>query len=510
MQTHIVLAAAVLATGVVLADVRTVAAQPTAPGPASATLAQEVPAAKWSTTLLQRCLDRRERDELALVELARKAHENPRSAEDLTFPEKERRARAKVLAAEQKRYFARLSFFLLGDRAASLRPGDAGPTEGPDPLQQSLKLLFADATACEMEVFQATLLFAYFNVPFTEERLNAASAQRDGVVEKEDVDKGREDSALADETVLRDVEHGFHNHATHGAEASYRTFDRERARLALAYPRDLMRRLKRVASPEVAQDRAKQVLAEPETREQFRRRLESGLYRPEDLPDSDLSAREEQELTALLNRMNAYIDRAAEPARIRTFVHARTDEFETALRTSIPEKHVNRLETLIDSSLFPTEAALAILQHQSVDQTIARVNAIVDKWFRDDALPSMEKSLFDNPFSAYWFFVQTGGLPRAARPYAGSKLTLTSGVEFSLDQLRTKPPAEFLDHLFELRIPGRFTDEYAALEQELRETTVTRQVRSRAARKSRPHAIGQGQARAVRPEPDGDGHDFDD
>ncbi|RPH63302.1 MAG: hypothetical protein EHM89_04255 [Acidobacteria bacterium] len=474
MQTHFVLAAGFLMTGWALADARAVAAQPAAPGPASAVSEPEVPAAKWSTTLLQRCLDRRERDEVALAELTRKTRESPRSVEDLAFPEKERRARAKVLAAEQKRYFARLSFFLLGDRAASLRPGDAGPTQGPDPLQQSLKLLFADATACEMEAFQATLLFAYFNVPFTEERLRAASAQRDGVWDPKDAAEGLEDSSLADEIVLRDVEHGFHNHAIQGAEASYRTFDREKSRQALVYPRDLMRRLKRVASNQVAEERAKQAVAEPKAPAALRDDLERRLRRSDDLPDADRLTREEQELEALLNRMNTYIERAAEPARIRTYVHARTDEFEGALRTSIPEKQVNRLETLIDGSLFPTEAALVILQRQSVNETIARVNAIVDKWFRDDALPSIEKLLFDNPFSAYWFFVQTGGLPRAARPYAGSKLTL-SGVEFSLDQVRVQPIAEFISHLLDLRIPGSFSDEYAALEQELRETTVTRQ-----------------------------------
>jgi hypothetical protein len=436
-----------LGGSVTLADPLT--AQPVPISPVGSTYEAEVPPDKWSTTLLQWCLDRRARHELALTELTLKSRENPRSAEDLAFPEKERRARAKVLAGEQKRYFARLSFFLLGDRARSLRPGDAGPAGGPDPLQHSLKLLFGDATSCEMEAFQATLLYAYFNVPFTEARLKAASAHREGLgAELACPDPQREracpygDATLADETVLRDVEHGFHNHAIQGAEASYRSFDRERSRRRLAYPRDLMRRLKRVASIQVAQQRARQAAAGPEAQEKLHDMLEAELREPEDRLDADRATREEQQLAALLNRMNTYIDRAAEPARIRTYVHARTDEFEGALRTSIPEKQVHRLEMLIDRSLFPTEAALVILQRQNVDETLARVNAIIDRWFRDAALPSIEKSLFDSPFSAYWFFVQTGGLARGSRPYAGSKLTLTSGVEFSLDQLRAKPNVE--------------------------------------------------------------------
>jgi hypothetical protein len=483
MPKHIVLAAAFLATGWALADARAVRAQPVTAGSANSAYESEVPPDKWSTTLLQWCLDLRAQDEIALAELNRKVRENARSAESLAFPENERRARAKVLAAEQKRYFARLSFFLLGDRARSLRPEEVGAAQGPDPLQQSLKLLFGDATACEMEAFQATLLFAYFNVPFTEARLKAAGANRRGMSADEDEacrdlkadDEAcpHRDATLADEIVLRDVEHGFHNQAVQGAEASYRSFDRNKSRRALVYPRDLMRRLKRVASNEVAQERAKRTERGAEA--DFRNDLERRLRQPDESPEADRPTRDDEELTALLNRMNTYIDRAAEPARIRTYVHARTDEFEGALRTTIPEKQVQRLESLIDDTLFPTEAALAILQSQTIDQTIARVNTVVDKWFRNDALPAIEKSLFDDPFSAYWFFVQTGGLPRGLRPYAGSRLTLTSGVEFSLDRLRGNPTADLVNHLVELRIPSNFSDEYAALEQELRETTVTRQ-----------------------------------
>jgi hypothetical protein len=45
-------------------------------------------------------------------------------------------------------------------------------------------------------------------------------------------------------------------------------------------------------------------------------------------------------------------------------------------------------------------------------------DAVVDRRLRDVVLPAIEQSLFDNPFSAYWFFVQTGGLPRTGQPYA--------------------------------------------------------------------------------------------
>jgi hypothetical protein len=455
MHKGLVLTAIALVIGASMADADLFAAPQVTASVIRSEDQEIVTPAKWSTELVTRCLERRQEGERKLTRLRDQAKENPRTAEDLVFADKEQRARTKVIDSERKRYFARLSFFLLGDRAQSLRPGETGRrTSGPDPLQQSLKLLFGDATSCEMEAFQATLLFTYFNVPFTQGRLKA----------------------VADERVLSDVaEMTSHDHGSgEGAEASYRAIDREMSRKAQAYPRDLMRRLKQVASIQVADLRAKQTKAGPEAQEELHKNLESTLRQPDDGPLADALTRDEPELTALLNRMNTYIDRAAEPARIRTYVHARTDEFEGALRTSIPDKQVNRLETLIDQAMFPTEAALAILQRQSVDQTVARVNAIIDRWFREDALPAVEASLFDDPFSAYWFFVQTGGLPRAGRPYAGSNLTLAEGVEFSLDRLRAQPPAAFLKQLFEVRIPGHFSEEYVALEQELRETVLSR------------------------------------
>src|SRR3990172_6747755 len=115
-----------------------------------------------------------------------------------------------------------------GYRQAAQLPGP----KGPDPLQRSLELVFGDATACQMEAFQATLLFAYFNVPFTEERLRAT---------------------LAEEDVLREVERVFRRYSEDGsADETFLKFDRSAAGAARAYVKDLLLRLARIASRQVA------------------------------------------------------------------------------------------------------------------------------------------------------------------------------------------------------------------------------------------------------------------
>src|SRR5262245_57665954 len=105
-----------------------------------------VPPDEWSRRLLERCLDERQQDELLLSQLKDEASANATATEDLLFPAKEEAGRAKTLSIERKRYLARASFFLIGDK---------------ERLQESLVPLFGDATACQLEALQATLLYAY-------------------------------------------------------------------------------------------------------------------------------------------------------------------------------------------------------------------------------------------------------------------------------------------------------------------------------------------------------------
>jgi hypothetical protein len=133
----------------------------------------------WAEGLLDRCLDQRELWERSLSDLELEILGNPASAEDTAFPVKERTAFEKSLEAERARYFGRLDYLLLGDQlwfreetSGRFRSGARRDSAGGEsPFGAELKTLFGDSTPCELEAFQATVLFAYFGVPFTLDRL---------------------------------------------------------------------------------------------------------------------------------------------------------------------------------------------------------------------------------------------------------------------------------------------------------------------------------------------------
>src|SRR4030095_7133016 len=300
------------------------------------------------------------------------ASANATDTEDLVFPEKEEAGRCKTLSNERKRYFARLSFFLMGDKAGSLNPAAARsygrrgvqqPTAGSDPLQQSLVLLFGDATACQLEALQATLLYAYFNVPFTQDRL---------------------DAALRDEDVFLAVEHGFLDPLGGTAINSYLQFDREKSRQAQEYVAQFMRRLTQIASVEIAAPRAERAVGGVADQRALTRELQVVLTQPDNKSIPAKSAKNRDEIEALFVRMQTYIRRAAEPARIRAYVHARIDELEEALRTTVPDKQFERLAKRVEGALFPTEAALVTLEREPIEQIVTRTNLLIDRWFQKD------------------------------------------------------------------------------------------------------------------------------
>jgi len=263
--------------------------------------------------------------------------------------------------------------------------------------------------------------------------------------------------------------------AAGNAKNSYLKFDRRQSRLAQQYVARYMFRLTQIASIEIASARAERGATRGADQGAFNRELERVLNEPENRSIRAGSTKNQTEIEALLARMDTYIGRAAEPSRIRAYVHARVDELEEALRTSVPDKQFDRLESAVEDSLFPNEAALVALEREPIGQIIGRTDSVINRWFQDDALKAIEEALFESPFSAYWFYVQTGGLPRASRPYAESKLTLTAGVGFSLDRMKSEPVDTIVERLHRERIPESYIEQHDAIESELREVVLTRQ-----------------------------------
>ena len=82
--------------------------------------------------------------------------------------------------------------------------------------------------------------------------------------------------------------------------------------------------------------------------------------------------------------------------------------------------------------------------------------------------------MYDDPYSAYWFYVQTGGAARESRAYDASNVTLNDAA-FTVRALRRISRAEAIAFVDASRIPDWFIEEHEALEQALTDVVLTRE-----------------------------------
>ena len=419
---------------------------------------------EWANRLLAQCLDRREQWAEKLSLLERELRNTAQSVEDSEFAEKERSAHEKALKSDRDRVFARLNFLMAGDRAPLKNPAETfrraaslKRPEGKDAFLRTLQLLFGDATACDLKALQVTLLFAYYGVSFTEEHL---------------------EQALRDDDILEVLEHSFHHQAPNDGErtpeTAYLALRESVADDAHEYVDALMVRLAGIASSQVAMARSQTPYTDDAAQEQLKQDVRSALEDLDDNPLRDRFSEGQEELRGLVRQMQAYSRRAAEPARLRIYIHAKVEQIEGALRTNVPDKEFDKLQTQVEKALFADHRALVRLTAQPPDGVLATLSPIIENWFQRRALPAIGKRFYDDPFSAYWFFVQTGGAARLTRPYKDSEFELTD-VAFSIENLRGRGVSEVLTHLRKARIPERFLDEHEELESALTEVTLSRE-----------------------------------
>ena len=413
----------------------------------------------WAEGLLDRCLDQRERWERSLSDLELEILGNPASAEDTAFPGNERKSFEKSLARERARYFGRLNYLLLGDQfwfreetTGRFRSGARGG--GESPFGAELETLFGDSTPCELEAFQATVLFAYFGVPFALDRLQS----------------------VRDEEVIREVEHAFHHHGeTSNGEDAYVRLRESTDPEALRYVDEMTVRLAGVASSQVALLRAQTPPVDLAAQTELNYDLRSALDRPHANPIRRRVQPEDQaELDKLVRFMNLRVRLALEPARIRTYLHAKVDDLEGALRTNVPDPQFETLQERVESAFFGDHESIVLLPAKTPKEILDTVTPILDRWMQEEALPAIEKRLYGDPFSAYWYFVQTGFVARLPHAFEGSRVSL-EGAALSLDALRKTSTADVVHRLGESRIPERFLDAHEELEGVLRDVTLSRE-----------------------------------
>jgi phosphatidylserine/phosphatidylglycerophosphate/cardiolipin synthase-like enzyme len=384
----------------------------------------------WGEMALNTCSLQEKEWEANLKTLEDKVRARSESLEQLAFPRKELRARAKQIAWQQRAQLARLDYLLLGDKAETLGTsaqqyrGSAGlpRVHGSTPLTKAAKLLFGQASPCNLATLESTFFFSVLGVPFTGERL------------EEGLDIHRLQADL---------------------DSAYR------ARLKDAGSLENLYLLLRPQDPENAFSYVDEITARLAQLEELNGPGPAG----HPLANSPHTSRFERgpEFRALLEQFQLHIRMAAEPLRIQFYLRAKVGEIQGALRSSIPEAATEKLLLSAERTLYRDEPALAQLAKAPAREVLAKLEPILDKWFRKEALPTLQESLYNDPFSAYWFFVQTGAVSRTPLPYKDSHIGLRPG-SLDLESLKGLRLVEALAQFRRQSVPSHFVVAHAALE----------------------------------------------
>jgi phosphatidylserine/phosphatidylglycerophosphate/cardiolipin synthase-like enzyme len=180
-------------------------------------------------------------------------------------------------------------------------------------------------------------------------------------------------------------------------------------------------------------------------------------------PSADDASDMDEAIEHRLRQLIEVITYVAEPVRIRSYLHSRVDELEGALRTSLPEGLEEHLVETVRGELFRSVTHMRRLRGLTPAAVLDKLEPLVDRWFQRDALPALRASLARDPFSAYWFFVQTGGItgPRAIL----TETTITvDNPAFALTEFQDLTCEDALERLGTSRVPPSFVTWHSTLE----------------------------------------------
>jgi phosphatidylserine/phosphatidylglycerophosphate/cardiolipin synthase-like enzyme len=367
---------------------------------------------QWADLALADCLDAGALAEAADGVLAGRLASIPRSREQAAFLAAEARARARGDDRARRASLARVNALLSGGTASF--PDTA--SGGRDSFHDVLRGLLGGESVCAIEAVEATVLFASFGVP-----LDAGAAR--------DLRPDREFQRL--DALVR-------QHAANGRSLEDIYLEMRGA------PADISPYITAVARA------ALETAATPGGPSGFDSRTEHRL----------------QQFLELVTY-------AVEPLRLRNYLHAKVDQVEGTLRATLPDAARARLFARAEQGLFRSVDDMRRLRGMSPASVLEALGPLIDRWFRDDALPALRKSLAKDPFAAYWFFVQTGGVASPGHIFKGSHVRAADPA-FALSDLTSLRTAAALARIEAIRVPALFVDRQAALESVFAEVTLSR------------------------------------
>ncbi len=389
----------------------------------------------WAQLVRDTCAAKEKEWRERVQELEARVKNIAQSQAVLGFPEAERRAHQKSLEEQRRTLYAQLDYLLLGKKAKRLeapvedyrRAAGLKRPKAETAFLRTLQLVFADALPCELEALQGTLFFAVFDIAFTRERFDASSAEGG--------------AGLSNDRVYAYLERIYDERRRKlgSFEEVYRTLRPQEPEDGFGYVDELIAQLALPDSPH-----------------------------PVTAPAPGATA----ERLKLMQQIQSYLRLTAEPIRIQGYLYAKLEEIQGALRTSISDRTSEKLFERAEKALYCIEGALRELAGSEPAQVLGTLRNVLDEWFREDALPAVQKTLDEDPLSAYWFFVQTGTVARAPFVFEGSKVRVSRGTP-DLESLKTLRLDKIFERLNRVRIPPEFIQCHQNLEKVLTEATLS-------------------------------------
>ena len=164
---------------------------------------------------------------------------------------------------------------------------------------------------------------------------------------------------------------------------------------------------------------------------------------------------------------------AIEPLRLRLYLNMVIASLETSIGIRISQKSLDKLQEEIQKRFFDNVQMMSRLANAPPSENIKQICPLIDEWFQKEALPELEMRLFPDPFSAFWFYVQTGMVVHSPFAFRGARLTIDPQTS-DLKLLNGHTTEEALRILRQNKVPSSYIERFWDLEKSMSETVMPR------------------------------------
>ncbi len=377
---------------------------------------------EWAHLKIDACRGEEQRRADNLHRLAETLKQEAKSKEELAFPKGEAKAYAKLLKNERRLRLTELEYLLFRKEKETvgtmfLRQARSAPdAERIDraTFRKAMRVFTESATPCKLSALESTLLVADFGLPLKRQWT------------EQPIDAGQ---------ILEEVENEYARRAAAG-ETSEQTYLELR----------------------------------PASREQTKHVTEILLQRI--IATSPKQATLPSDVQQhLVYELEDFLHLAAEPLRMEVYLNILVGDFEGYIGIRSSESSINRLQAEVQSRLFKNAKMMRALAKTEPAENAGSLSLLVDKWLKKEALLQLERRLFGDPFSAYWFYVQTGMVAGRAFAFRGSQLKLDAGTP-ELKSVEGLSLGAAQAWIVQHKIPNSYVEAFRVLEKSMTDTAL--------------------------------------